>query len=519
MAAAPVAIVTGASRGAGRGIARALGAHGCTVYVTGRSEKEGDASVPGTIYATAEEVTQAGGNGIAVRCDSSDDAQIKALIDRVVAEQGRIDILVNNACYMSDSISAPGQFWEKPVEIGNMLTVGVRSGFITSWYAAQHMVKQDKGLIVFTSSPGSMHYCFGPGYGGHKAGLDKMAFDMGVDFADAGVNVAAVSVWMGSLATERLLAMIEEMPDRFAYLEGTLGIARLYRPCRLGDLQRSRHEALQRQDHYRRRSGQGLWHHRHWRQVSAIEPRHDRRFAAAIPSLQDQIASGLPNMRLTRKELLTLAGLVAAAAALSFVLRSTWPVGDDVGDLASVREILADRQSPSRETAGADVTLVVFTDYQCGACRLANGAMMAALRRDPKVRVVYKDWPIFGARSQRAARIALAASYQGIYPALHHALMESPGVEDADLQREIAAAGGNWEQVLRDLERHGGEIDAQLARNATQAYALGLGGTPGYLAGPYLVRGAMDEGEFIRAFGGHGGKYPNFTWRSGMCWL
>jgi NAD(P)-dependent dehydrogenase (short-subunit alcohol dehydrogenase family) len=217
-----VAIVTGASRGAGRGIARALGSHGCIVYVTGRSEKEGDAQVPGTIYATAAEVTAAGGTGIPVRCDSSDDEQIKALIERVIAEQGRIDILINNACYMSDDISAPGQFWEKPLEIANMLSVGARSGFVTSWYAAQHMVKQDRGLIVFTSSPGAMHYCFGPGYGGHKAALDKMAFDMGVDFADAGANVAAVSVWMGSLATERLLGMIEAMPDRFAHLEGTL---------------------------------------------------------------------------------------------------------------------------------------------------------------------------------------------------------------------------------------------------------------------------------------------------------
>lgn len=219
---ARVAIVTGSSRGAGRGIARALGSHGCIVYVTGRSEKEGDASVSGTIYATAQEVTDAGGQGIAVRCDSGDSAQIKDLIDRVIAEQGRIDILVNNACHMSDAIAAPGQFWEKPLEIGNMLNVGAKSGFTTSWYAAQHMIKQDKGLIVFTSSPGSMHYCFGPGYGGHKAALDKMAFDMGVDFADAGANVAAVSVWMGSLATERLLGMIEAMPDRFAGLEETL---------------------------------------------------------------------------------------------------------------------------------------------------------------------------------------------------------------------------------------------------------------------------------------------------------
>jgi NAD(P)-dependent dehydrogenase (short-subunit alcohol dehydrogenase family) len=217
-----VAIVTGASRGAGRGIARALGSHGCTVYVTGRSKNEGDGSMPGTIYATADEVTKAGGKGIAVACDSADDAQIKAMIDQVVSEQGRIDILVNNACAVHDELSAPGNFWEKPLAIGNMITVGVRSGFVTSWYAAPHMVKQDKGLVLFTSSPGAMHYCFGPAYGAHKAGSDKMAFDMGVDFADAGSRVAAISVWMGSLASERLLEMIAAMPERFEYLKGTL---------------------------------------------------------------------------------------------------------------------------------------------------------------------------------------------------------------------------------------------------------------------------------------------------------
>ena len=218
----PVAIVTGASRGAGRGIARALGSQGCTVYITGRSEHEGTAEMPGTIYATAQEVTAAGGKGLAVRCDHSDDTQVEAMIARVVAEQGRIDILVNNACAVSDALSAPGQFWEKPRSIGNMIDVGVRSGFVTSWFAAPHMVKQDKALIVFTSSPGAMHYCFGPAYGAHKAGVDKMAFDMGVDFADAGSNVAAVSIWMGALTTERLTEMMEAAPERFAHLEGTL---------------------------------------------------------------------------------------------------------------------------------------------------------------------------------------------------------------------------------------------------------------------------------------------------------
>lgn len=219
---APVAIVTGASRGAGKGIAIALGAHGCTVYVTGRSQREGDASMPGTIYATAAAVTQAGGQGIAVRCDHADDTQVKTLIEQVIREQGRIDVLVNNACAIHDLLPAPGQFWEKPLAISNMIDVGVRSGFVASWYAAPHMVKQGRGLIVFTSAPGSVHYCFGPAYGAHKAGLDKMAFDMAVDFKDAGVNVAAVSIWMGALTTERLLLLMQAAPEKFKHLEGTL---------------------------------------------------------------------------------------------------------------------------------------------------------------------------------------------------------------------------------------------------------------------------------------------------------
>jgi NAD(P)-dependent dehydrogenase (short-subunit alcohol dehydrogenase family) len=190
--------------------------------VTGRSRTDSDADVPGTIYAAAEAVTRAGGKGIAVRCDSSDDAQIKALIEQVIAEQGRIDILVNNACYQSYAIAAPGQFWEKPIEIGEMITVGLRSGFITSWYAAPHMAKQGSGLLAFTSSPGSMHYCFGPAYGAQKAGSDKMAYDMGIDFADAGTDIAAVSVWMGPVATERMLTMIEAAPDKLGHLEDTL---------------------------------------------------------------------------------------------------------------------------------------------------------------------------------------------------------------------------------------------------------------------------------------------------------
>ena len=214
-----IAIVTGASRGAGRGIAIALGSHGCTVYVTGRSEKSGEHSLPGTIHETARAVSEAGGRGIAVRCDHADDRQVQALVEQVIAEQGRIDILVNNAAAIYDELSAPGNFWEKPLKLADIVTVGVRSGYAASWFAAPHMIKQNSGLIVFTSASGAVHYSMGPAYGAHKAGMDKLAFDMAVDFRAARSKAAALSIWMGALATDRLLAIIAADPPKFGYLK------------------------------------------------------------------------------------------------------------------------------------------------------------------------------------------------------------------------------------------------------------------------------------------------------------
>lgn len=214
-----VAVVTGASRGAGRGIAVALGSHGCTVYVTGRSEKAGDANLPGTIHETARAVTEAGGRGIAVRVDHHDDKQVKALFEQVEREQGRLDVLVNNACALHDQLTSPGHFWQKPLEIVDMLDVGLRSSFVASYYGAPIMVKQRHGLIIFTSASGSVHYVFGPVYGAHKSGMDKFAADMAVDLRDS--NVAAVSVWMGALLTERLKMIIASDRGRFGHIAGT----------------------------------------------------------------------------------------------------------------------------------------------------------------------------------------------------------------------------------------------------------------------------------------------------------
>jgi NAD(P)-dependent dehydrogenase (short-subunit alcohol dehydrogenase family) len=211
-----VAVVTGASRGAGRGIAIALGAAGYVVYVTGRTQNEGDAALPGTIYETANAVTAAGGQGIAMRVDHANDTEVKALFERVELDYGRLDILVNNVAYIDDELILPGGFWEKTLDLVKILDVGLRSQYVASYYAAPMMVPAKKGLIVFTSSFGSVCYMHGAAYGAQKAGVDKFAADMAVDLKEH--NVAAVSIWMGMLMTERSKKAIAEHPDIYGKL-------------------------------------------------------------------------------------------------------------------------------------------------------------------------------------------------------------------------------------------------------------------------------------------------------------
>lgn len=209
-----IAVVTGASRGAGKGIAIALGAQGATVYVTGRSQKEGDAPLPGTITGTAEAVTRAGGQGIAVAVDHTDDHQVEALFKRIERDHGRVDILVNNATHLHDQLIEKGGFWTKSLDLVDILDVGLRSAYVASWYAAPLMVKQKDGLIAFTSSFGASCYMHGPAYGAQKVGVDKFAKDMGVDFRPH--NVAAVSVWMGMLRTDRTKRVMDSEPQKYA---------------------------------------------------------------------------------------------------------------------------------------------------------------------------------------------------------------------------------------------------------------------------------------------------------------
>jgi NAD(P)-dependent dehydrogenase (short-subunit alcohol dehydrogenase family) len=205
-----VCVVTGASRGVGKGIALALGGQGATVYVTGRSARESDSPLGGTVFATAAEVTKRGGHGIAAVCDHSKDDQVRALFERVNQESGRLDILVNNACAIPDRLADTGPFWSKPLDLQQILDVGMRSNYVASYFAAPLLNRQG-GLVVNISSPGSRCYLHGPAYGAGKAAVDKMAHDMAHDFKPHGV--VAVSMWPGFVKTERVMRGIAGQPN------------------------------------------------------------------------------------------------------------------------------------------------------------------------------------------------------------------------------------------------------------------------------------------------------------------
>lgn len=207
-----IAIVTGASRGAGKGIAIALGQSGMTVYVTGRSVGEGATPHGGTIGETAALVDESGGKGIAVPVDHGDDATVAALFDRVRKDHGRLDILVNNAALLLDPPTSPGGFWERPLAAADLITVGLRSHFVASHYAVPLMIGNGRGLIVNTGHYGAVCYHQGPAYGAQKAGSDKMIADMAKELRPH--DVAAVSIWMGGLDTERARSYLATLPPQ-----------------------------------------------------------------------------------------------------------------------------------------------------------------------------------------------------------------------------------------------------------------------------------------------------------------
>ncbi len=200
------AVVTGASRGIGKGCAFELAAAGAIVYVTGRTAEDGGSSRPGSLAATVAEITDAGGRAVAVRCDHSADADVERLFCRVLTEEGRIDVLVNNAFAAPERIDPSVPFWETPIADWDvMFDVGTRSAYVSSHHAARAMVVENRGLIVNVSSAGAVRFFHHLAYGVGKAALDRFTRDAARPLAEH--DVAIVSLWPYLVRTETVVQL------------------------------------------------------------------------------------------------------------------------------------------------------------------------------------------------------------------------------------------------------------------------------------------------------------------------
>lgn len=216
-----VAVVTGASRGIGKGIACALADHGATVYVTGRTVSEGQSALPGTLAQTVEEVEARGGKGVAVPLDLMDDAQIEALFQQVHRDEGRLDILVNNAMAIPETMTRRNGFWEKPLDEWQIWDTGMRAAYVAAWHAARIMVPQGSGLIAALSGYVGVTYTYDVVFGTTKAATDRMMRDMGHELRDTGVT--ALSLWQGFTFTERATENLKSVPGMASQLNSAAG--------------------------------------------------------------------------------------------------------------------------------------------------------------------------------------------------------------------------------------------------------------------------------------------------------
>ena len=192
-----IAVVTGASRGIGKGVALALGEQGATVYVTGRTTGDGER----TIDTTARQVTDAGGEGRAIQCDHGDDEQIAAVFKQIEQEAGHIDILVNNVYKIPNPPAWGGGFWDHPIQVwDDQVGIGLRAHYVASWYAAPLMFQADSAAMINISSPGGQSYHFSSSYGAGKAGLDRLTADMAIELEPKGVP--AIVIYPGAVSTE-----------------------------------------------------------------------------------------------------------------------------------------------------------------------------------------------------------------------------------------------------------------------------------------------------------------------------
>jgi protein-disulfide isomerase len=183
-----------------------------------------------------------------------------------------------------------------------------------------------------------------------------------------------------------------------------------------------------------------------------------------------------------RLGLLVLCWLSAAAAAQDVALVTA----------AGQQALLTNPGTPIVGAQKPDVTVVEYFDYNCPYCKKLVPTLQALLAQDPKIGIVYKEWPILGPVSQYAAAAALAAGWQGKYLAAHDALIAAPRLAaNAQVDALLQKAGVDLSALTKDRTQHAKEIQALLARNDEEAHALSLDGTPGLVIGRLRVPGIV----------------------------
>jgi protein-disulfide isomerase len=207
-------------------------------------------------------------------------------------------------------------------------------------------------------------------------------------------------------------------------------------------------------------------------------------------------------MRCRQNSFRVLPGIVMGAVLSFAVIASACAqeTGNDGGNVLTREGVLRDPNVPVSGNPAGDLTIVEYFDYQCPYCKTIAPVIARVVKDDGKIRFVRKDWPIFGAASQYAARLVLAAKFQGQYEKAHDTLIGAKGKLTEDKVEELlAAAGVNVAKAKSDLQANKASIDAVMVRNNAQAEAFGFQGTPAFIIGTFRIPGVLEEAGFKQA--------------------
>lgn len=189
----------------------------------------------------------------------------------------------------------------------------------------------------------------------------------------------------------------------------------------------------------------------------------------------------------------SVATIISADAPKDTSARETPAPAPSQGAELNRESFTEDKVAPTVKPDKYDLTIVEYTDYQCPFCRKVHPELQKLIANDKKIRIIYRDWPIFGEQSVAAARTAIASNYQGKHAEVHDALMKTPRpLTEQSIRAAVTKAGADWNRLQADMKKHAADIDALLERNNEQAEALELQGTPAFIIGTYLSEGGLD---------------------------